>query len=108
MSSSTLFLPALSAFVITSRNCWSPEPIVIFPSSLMISIPSALREVAFMSSPLGLSVLRVGDAFALRQILGHDQGGAASRLKRVLHPIHERFHVENPAPARLHEVLRVE
>jgi hypothetical protein len=49
MSSRIFVLPALSASLITSRSCWSPDPMVIFPSSLMISTPfSVVRDVAFI------------------------------------------------------------
>jgi hypothetical protein len=47
-SSRTLVLPALTALLITSRSCVSPEPIVILPCKAMISTLSTVRLVAFM------------------------------------------------------------
>src|SRR5437762_8405166 len=79
---------------------------VILPSSLMMSTSFTLREVAFISLfslPFG-----GGDAAPLRAVLGHDQRGAAAGMERVVDRVHERFHVEDAAPAGLHQILLVE
>src|SRR5436305_6556216 len=79
---------------------------VIFPSSLMLSTPFTLREVAFISF-LSLR-FRACDAAPLRKVLRHDERGAATRMERVVDLIHERFHVEDAAAARFHQILFVE
>src|SRR5689334_21190114 len=79
---------------------------VIFPSSLMMSTPFTLREVAFISF-LSLS-FRARDAAPLREVLRHDERGSATLIERVVDRVHERFHVEDAAAARFHEVLFVE
>src|SRR5258706_13980288 len=79
---------------------------VILPSSLMMSTPFTLREVAFIC----FLSLRFGggDAAPLREVLRHDERGAASGMERVVDFIHERFHVEDAAAARFHQILLIE
>src|SRR5688572_6140292 len=108
-SSRILVLPALTALVITSRSCVSPEPILIFPCRLMISTPSTVWEVAFICNfSFCESGVRACDAAAFGQVFRHDQRRSAAGLKRVADLVHEGLHVKDPAAARLHEVLRIE
>src|ERR1700686_848941 len=92
MSSRILFFPWLSALVMISRSCWSPEPMVIFPSSLMISTPFTLRELAFI---IVSSYLAGCDSGTLGQVLRHQQRGSSAGVERVVHLVHERFHIED-------------
>src|SRR5712664_3550302 len=110
--SSRIFL--LSALAMTSRSCWSPAPIVILPSTLMIAIPFTSRVVAFISLLLCLyprharrrtrkiSGFAAGYAGSFGQVFGHDQRGAAAGLERVTDMVHEGTHVEDSAPASFH------
>src|SRR6185436_4181305 len=108
-SSRILFLPELTALVMTSRSCVSPEPIVIFPCRLMISTPSTVWEVAFICRfSFCESGFRACDAAAFGQVFRHDQRRSAAGLERVADLVHEGLHVKDPAAARLHQVLRIE
>src|SRR4051794_40221099 len=114
LRSSRMFVrPPLMALVMTSRNCWSPEPMVIFPSSLMISTPSTLRELAFMSLLLPprrqLSMFAgCGDPRALGEVLRHDQGRPAAGGERISNLVHERLHVKDSSATCFHEVFWAE
>src|SRR5258706_109848 len=109
----------LEAPAITSRSCWSPAPIVILPSTLMIAMSFTSRVVAFISLLLCLlprgrprtrkiSGFAAGDTASFGQIFGHDQRSSAAGVERIADLVHERAHVEDAAAARLHQILRVE
>src|SRR5216684_7588184 len=110
----------LFALAMTSRSCWSPAPIVILPSTLMIAMPFTSRVVAFISLLLCLyprhascrtrkiSGFAAGDAGSFGEVLGHDQRGAAAGLKAVTDLIHECAHIEDSTPAGFHQILWIE
>src|SRR5947209_6471685 len=109
----------LEAPAITSRSCWSPAPIVILPSTLMMAMPFTSRVVAFISLLLCLlprgnprtrkiSGFAAGDTGSFGQVFRHHQRSPAARLERIADLVHERAHVEDAAPAGLHQVLRIE
>src|SRR6266540_4817361 len=111
LRSSRMFVrPSARAWPITSRNCWSPAPMVIFPSSLMISTPSTMRELAFMFLLLPPRRHRsmfaaCGDPGSLGEVLRHDQGRPAAGSERISDLVHERLHIKNPAATCFHEVF---
>src|SRR5436190_3661419 len=114
LRSSRMFVrPLARAAEMTSRSCWSPEPMVIFPSSLMISTPSTVREVAFMFLLLppkrhySMFAAR-GDPGSLGEVLRHDQGRPAAGSERIADLVHERLHIKNTAPTCFHEVFGAE
>src|SRR2546423_11835064 len=83
---------------------------LIFPSALMFSTPSAVREVAFMFLLLPPKrhyslFAACGDPGSLGEVLRHDQGRPAAGSERISDLVHERLHIKNPAAACFHEVF---
>src|SRR5438445_441020 len=100
-----IFLRPASSRLLTASRSWTlPSPIVILPNnSRMVTSPTT-------RSLISNCIVLLVSFFSLfwHAALGHRHLHAALGKAIVIHLVHESPHIEDAAPGRVEEVIRVE